>query len=185
MLASSQRRRAARVGNRDHDVDVLRLGNAADLVRRARSPMLQARLVDRRAVDHRVGPREVDELEDARDRAAGCRRTGARGTCRSGRRRSPRPARRRAALESPAPRARPIRCATTYSVPPIASLHADDQRPDAVRIAEREQAVAGDHRDDRVRAAAAPVHAGDRGEDRVRRRAGDAARRARARAPAR
>ena len=38
---------------------------------------------------------------------------------------------------------------------------ADDQRPDAVGIAEREQAVAGDHRDDRVRAAAALVHAGD------------------------
>ena len=44
---------------------------------------------------------------------------------------------------------------------------ADDQRPDAERVAEREQAVAGDHRDDRVGAAAAPVHAGHRAEDRV------------------
>ena len=46
-------------------------------------------------------------------------------------------------------------------------VDADDQRPDAERIAEREQAVAGDHRDDGVGAAAALVHAGDRGEDRV------------------
>ena len=47
-------------------------------------------------------------------------------------------------------------------------VDADDQRPDAVGVAEREHAVAGDHRDDRVRAAAALVHAGDRAEDRVR-----------------
>ena len=46
-------------------------------------------------------------------------------------------------------------------------VDADDERPDAERIAERDQPVAGDHRDDRVRAAAAPVHAGHRGEDRV------------------
>jgi hypothetical protein len=38
-------------------------------------------------------------------------------------------------------------------------LRADDERPDAVRIAEREQPVARDHRDDRVRAAATLVHA--------------------------
>ena len=44
---------------------------------------------------------------------------------------------------------------------------ADDERTDAERIAKREHAVAGDHRDDRVRAAAALVHAGDRREDRV------------------
>ncbi len=46
-------------------------------------------------------------------------------------------------------------------------VDADDQRADAVRVAEREQPVAGDHRDDRVGAAAALVHAGDRGEDRA------------------
>ena len=44
---------------------------------------------------------------------------------------------------------------------------ADDQRPDAEGIAKREHPVAGDHRDHRVRAAAALVHAGDRLEDRV------------------
>ena len=41
-------------------------------------------------------------------------------------------------------------------------VDADDERTDAERIAEREQPVAGDHRDDRVGAAAALVHAGDR-----------------------
>ena len=52
-------------------------------------------------------------------------------------------------------------------MPPIASCVADDERADAERIAEREQPVAGDHRDDRIRAAAALVHARDRLEDRL------------------
>ena len=60
-----QRGRPARVGDRDHDVDVPRLGNAADLVRELLAHV-EARLVHRRAVDHRVGPREIDVLEDAR-----------------------------------------------------------------------------------------------------------------------
>ena len=45
---------------------------------------------------------------------------------------------------------------------------ADDERADAVGIAEREQPVAGDHCDHRVGALAALVHAGHRAEDRVR-----------------
>ena len=44
---------------------------------------------------------------------------------------------------------------------------ADAQRPDAERIAKRQQTVARDHRDHRVRAATATVHARDRAEDRV------------------
>ncbi len=44
---------------------------------------------------------------------------------------------------------------------------AEGERPDAVRIAEREQAVAGDQRDDGVRALDAPVHRGDGVEDDV------------------
>ena len=47
-------------------------------------------------------------------------------------------------------------------------VHPDDERANAERVAKRQQAVAGDHRYDRVRAAAASMHAGDRGEDRVR-----------------
>ena len=75
--------------------------------------------------------------------------------------------------------------ATRYSVPPIGLVDADDQRPDAERIAEREHAVAGDHRHDGVRAAAAAM-ARRRPRGRSHRgRAGDAAPRARARAPAR
>ena len=42
---------------------------------------------------------------------------------------------------------------------------AEDERPDAVGVAEREQPVAGDHRHHRVGAAAAPVDAGHRRED--------------------
>ena len=43
-----------------------------------------------------------------------------------------------------------------------------DERTNAVRIAEREQAVTRDHRHDGIRAAAAPVHARHGGEDRRR-----------------
>jgi hypothetical protein len=46
-------------------------------------------------------------------------------------------------------------------------VDAHDERPDAEWIAERNHAVAGDHRHDRVRAATALVHARQRVEDRV------------------
>ena len=51
---------------------------------------------------------------------------------------------------------------TSRPVGPVA--FAERERPDAERVAEREQAVAGDQRDDRVRAPDALVHGGDRGE---------------------
>ncbi len=43
--------------------------------------------------------------------------------------------------------------------------HAEHERPDPVRIAERDDAVADDHRDDRVAARAALVQRLDRVED--------------------
>ena len=54
--------------------------------------------------------------------------------------------------------------ATITSRPVGPDAFAEGERADAVRVAERQQAVAGDQRDHRVRAADALVHGGDRGE---------------------
>ena len=59
--------------------------------------------------------------------------------------------------------------ASMYSVPRGVRALAEHQRPDAVRIAKAEDAVADDHGHHRVAAAAAPVDGAERGED-VRRR---------------
>src|SRR5690606_18869273 len=58
-------RGTARVGNRDHDVDVVIRPLAHDLPGELLAHA-QARLVHREVVDDGVGPREVHELEDAR-----------------------------------------------------------------------------------------------------------------------
>ena len=166
MFASCSADGPARVGNRNHDVDVARFGNAADLVRELLAHV-EPRFVDRRSVDHRVGPRQVDELEDAgrEDRILGALlRVELAGLIDEDRL-----ARRDVAQHGEAERLERDRFARGDVFGAAHRLlHADDERPDAVRIAEREEPVAGDHRDDRIRAAAALVHAGDRGEDRVR-----------------
>src|SRR5438552_8777860 len=46
-------------------------------------------------------------------------------------------------------------------------IGADDQRPDAVRIAKRQHSVAGDHRNDRIGATTASMHTCDRLENRI------------------
>ena len=58
--------------------------------------------------------------------------------------------------------------ATRNSTPLVGIGAADDERADAVRIAEGEHAVARDHRDHRIGALHAPVHARHRREDDVR-----------------
>ena len=50
---------------------------------------------------------------------------------------------------------------------PVGAAFAERQRPDAERVAERQQAVAGDQRDHRIRAADPPVHRAHRVEHRV------------------
>ena len=142
-----------------------RLGNAADLVRELLAHV-EARLVHRRAVDHGIGPREIDVLEDAR------REHGVVGA-------QPRMelpglvdedglARRDVAQHGKAQRLQRDRFARDQVLGAAHRLvDADDERTDAERIAERDEPAAGDQRDDGVRAAAAPVHAGHRREDGV------------------
>ena len=55
--------------------------------------------------------------------------------------------------------------ATRYSCAFGRLVAADDQRPDAVGVAESQQAVTGDHRHHGIGATAAPVHAGHRLEN--------------------
>ena len=156
----------ARVGDRDHHVDVLRLGHPADLLRE-RAAHVEACLVHRRAVDHRIGPREIHELEDAR-----IQRRIVRALPRvelAGRVHEDGFTGRHVAqhLEPQRLDGHRLRCHDVFRAAHRLVL-ADDERADAERIAECEQAVARDHRHDRIRAAAALVHARHGPEDRVR-----------------
>ena len=157
------RGRPARVRNRDHDVDVEVPVVALDLLGEA-DTHAQPRLVDRDAVDHRIGPRQVDELENTRveggrggallavevavlideDRLSGgdvAHQLEAQGVERHGL------------------RGHHVLVAVLRLGPP------EHQGPDAVGVAEGEQPVARDHRDHGVGAAAPAVDTRDPRED--------------------
>ena len=127
----------------------------------------QPRLVNRYPVDHRVRPREIHELEDARIergilRALATVEIAVQVD-------ENRLARRHVAHQLEAERVerdafrRDLVIVTAIGLGP-----AEHQRPDTVGVAEREQSVAGNHRHHRIGPAAAPVHAGNRAEDRRR-----------------
>ena len=167
LLRQLHRRGPARFGDRDDDIDLVRR-DGRDQALRQRLAEVQARLVDRDAVHDRVGPGQVHVLEHARvqarvlgalprmdaafevdeDRLAGRDVAGQR-------------------VAGADDRHRFARHHHLGSVGPLA--FAERQRPDAERVAKRQQAVPGDQRDHRVGALDAPMHRGDRREDLVRR----------------
>ena len=126
----------------------------------------QARLVDRDAVHDRVGTGEVDVLERARHELAGS--VAHCFVCRC-------PSRSMKTASPGIDVAHDLEVAVLEHErlggddPLVAAVlglaRAEDQRTDAERVAEREQAVAGDERDRGVRALDALVHARDRLED--------------------
>ena len=168
MIGDLQRRGAARIGNRDNDVDVV-IGKIAHDLARQLLAHAQPCLVHGQVIDNRIGSREIHVLEYAR-RVPGL------------------------AVE-----VTHMQGAVVFDEYTFTRLHithafelqdvqrhafrrdhvvlvsvglalAEHQRPNAVRIAKRDDAEADNHRDDRVTARAAPVHGLDRVKNVLRRR---------------
>ena len=156
----------AGVRDRDHHVDVELGVVALDLVAEAFAHA-QPRLVDRNAVHHRIRPRQVHVLKQAR-----VERRVERALLRVKMAifvDENRLTRRDVAHELITQGIERDRFRGHQVLGTVLGLHlAVDQRTDAVGVAEREQAVARDHRHHRVCATYAPVHARYRGEDRRR-----------------
>ena len=139
------RGRRPRVGHADDDVGLDRRLAAS------RSPIRRAHLVQAAPAHDRVGPGEVDVLEDAQRSPAGRRRA-----CGSGRRA------RRSTTISPGSISRSKRRADQVERARLGGEHpavveaADDQRADAVGVAEAGQRALG--HDDRGERALDPAH---------------------------
>jgi hypothetical protein len=141
-------------GDRDDHVDLARR-HGGDHALGQRLAHVQARLVDRDAVEHRVRPRQVHVFEDAGVVAdlVGALLEAA-WPSRSMNTASPGATSRSSS--------KPLPSSVTDSLATITravGVAAHAQRADAERIAEGQQAVAGDQRDHRVRALDALVHA--------------------------
>ena len=158
-----KRDRAARLGDRDDDVDVLGRAQALELVGEL-LPHAQPRLVNRDAIHQRIRPGEIDMLEDA-----GCVDAGLDadpGVHFAGEIEVNRLAGGDIALDLEALRIEGHRFRGDHVLAAaLLEAAAEHQRADAVWIAKTNDTVAGDHHDHGVGAAATHVHAGDRGED--------------------
>jgi hypothetical protein len=157
------RRRPARIGDRDHHVDVQVAVLAPDLLGQALAHA-QARLVDGDAVDHRVGARQVHVLEDARiERCVGRALLAVEVPVHID---EDRLARRHVAHQPIPLHVQRDALGGNQVFGALAGLRgAEHQRADAVRVAEREQPVPGDHRHHCIGAPAAAMHAGNGLED--------------------
>src|SRR5688572_4239607 len=162
-LRDLQRAGAAGVGYRDHDVDAVFRSHPPDLLGQQLAHP-QARLVDRDVVDDRVGARKIHVLEDARRVARGLdallRVKSALFVDEHGFA-GPYVTQQLEAqhVERDALRGKHV-LATARAIPA-----ADHQRSYAVRVPETEHAMTENHRDNRVRSAAAPVHRAHDRED--------------------
>ncbi len=173
MVGQLQGRGPAGVRDRDDHVDFEVAEFALDLFRQ-RHAHAQAGLVDRDAVHDRIRPGEVDIFENARVQG---KRVRALAVVQA-----PvlvdehRFARLHVSQDLEAERidGDAFRGHDVFRRVDVL-VHADDQRTDAVRIAEGQQAVAGDERHHGIGAAAARVHAGNRGEYGVQVQAADPA----------
>ncbi len=149
-------RRPARVGDRNHDVDVVEATHLAHLDRQLLAHR-QPGLVHREAVDHRVGAREVDKLEQT---GKACGRVAALAGV-------------EAAVEIDKQRLAGVDVAHQAKSQRIqrdtfrrhqildavvGHIRAVHQRTHAVRITKRQQSVTRDHRDHGIGPATAPVN---------------------------
>ena len=156
----------AAFGDRDHDVDVARR-HRRDQALRQRLAQVQPRLVDRDAVEHRVGPRQVDVLEHAgvelRLQRALARVDAAFEVDED------RLAGRHVARQAVAGAFQRHRFAGHHGGAALGLVRrrplAETQRADAVGVAKSQQPVAGDECDHRIRTLDAPVHGSHRLED--------------------
>lgn len=157
--------RARGIGNRHDHVDVAQAHVARDLVGQVFTHA-QARVVHRHAVDQRIGAGEVDVFEDAGHQL---RIVGALAADETAVQVDEhRFARLDVAHEGEAAAFQRHRFRRHHPFDAfVGFLAADAQRPDAVGIAERQQAVARNLRHHRVGAAHALVHGGDGAEHRV------------------
>ena len=159
------RRRTARIRNRHHGVDVHPRRHPADALGQVLAH-LDPRLVDRDAVDQRIRPRQVNELEHARRLKAAlgalARHEVAVDVDQH------RLARRHVAQDLETERIDRDTFGGNQILGPGGRLvAADDQRANPERVAKGQQSVAGDHRNHRVGTPHAAMHAGNRAEDRI------------------
>ncbi|MNZ96823.1 hypothetical protein D3C78_1160340 [compost metagenome] len=162
MVGQFQRRGAAGVGNRDNHVDVVVRTLAQDLLGQLLAHA-QARLVDRDAVHDGVRARQVDVLENA----GSVLRVG---SALAGEQLAflgdvHRFARRQVADQGEAEHIEGNAFGGDHVLHAFVGMTlAEDDRANAVRVTEANDAVAGDHRHHRITTYTAVVHVSDRSE---------------------
>jgi len=162
MVRQLQRRSTAGIRDRDHNVDVVFRTLAQDLVGQFLTHA-QACLVYRNAVDDRIRTRQVDVLEDARGEF---RRYGAlTGVQLAVFGDVHRFARREVADQGEAQHVEGHAFGRDHVLDAFVGMTlAEHDRADAVRVAEADDAVAGNHRHDGITADAAVMHVDHGGE---------------------